>query len=192
MASHSLPRCFHQDVSARCGEGLACTCTTLQLRGRSRLLPNSSTHGLDSTFPKDIFTAWLQPHVTCSKDAALEFKPRSCLLQTRHITLQRKRALLIRRPAGGIDCKLSTPDDFTQTGHSHFSHSSRSTSHPCFAGRSVWPPAQHKVYNLQGKEASHRDTNHRKAHRSCFCFVQDGTFGQARESVESAAQVVGP
>ena len=168
LNSHSLPRCFHQHVSARCDEGLACS-----TRGRIRLLPNLT---VDCS---KCFHAWPGFHIPESylhglaaapcdlqQDAVWKVGREGAQCRQRHITLQRKHALLIRRPAGGIDCKLSPPNEFMQTGHSHLSHSSRNTSQPGFAGKSIWPPARHKLYNLQDKEASHRDANCRKAHRT--------------------------
>ena len=60
-------------------------------------IPDSYLHGLAAP-PSDLQEA-----------AAWEGTERRRQLQRRHITLQCKHAFLIRRPASGIDCKLSTP-----------------------------------------------------------------------------------
>ena len=191
--SRSLPRHFHQRVSAHCDEGLACTREdpyTTQTQSHCGLerfhawpgfhIPNSYLHGLAAP-PRD-----LQP------DAAWEGKPRRCQLQTRHITLQRKRALLVRRPASGIDCKLSAPSDFTQTGRSHFANCSSGASHPCFAGKSVWPPTQQKVCK-NGRQDTANSISQRQIDITLhlyFCFCSSRELRESAESDNPSYQVI--
>ena len=169
-------------------------------RGRIRTLPrpsltadwSASTHGLGSTFPTAIFTAWLHPHVTCSqmRPGKESHEDANCRQGTSHCNANARfssadqpvalianfqhRATLHRQGAATLQIAQAAPRTLASQG-SQF-----------------WPPTQQKVCK-NGRQDTANSISQRQIDITLhlyFCFCSSRELRESAESDNPSYQVI--